>query len=115
MLSFHNPWSNEIETAYIREDKYAYKRQNRLYLGLDTIDPDYGFAMPYCDITVNLPDEMLSGEDCAYVDVNNAPFLPRFLEENKLAEPTGMMGFSGWCCYPEYRFNMERVRSHKES
>lgn len=120
MLNFVNPWTNEIETARIREDKYCMGK--RLYLGLDTIDPDCGFFEPYCDITVNLPDEMLSGEDCAFVDVNNCNWLPRFLEENGLAEPTGMMGFSGWgayteyrfYAYPEYRFNMERVRSHAE-
>lgn len=109
MLNFVNPWTGEIECAELTKDTYCFKKQNRMYLGLLTLDPDFGFMSPYCDITVNLPDERLSGEDCAFVDVNNAPFLPKFLEANGLAEPTGMHGFSGWCVYPEYRFNMDKV------
>lgn len=112
MLNFTNPWTREVESAYITTDTYVFKKQNRMYLGLLTIDPDFGFPSPYCDITVNLPDEDLSGENCAFVDTNNAPFLPEFLESNGIAEPTGMYGFSGWCAYPEYRFNMGEVRKH---
>lgn len=112
MLNFNNPWTGEIEVATITKDTYCFKRQGRMYLGLLTVDPDYGCYEPYCDITVNLPDEELSGEDCAFVDVNNASFLPDFLEANGLAEPTGLYGFSGWCAYPEYRFNMAEVAKH---
>lgn len=109
MLSFINPWTGEIETATIAKDTYVFKGQGRMYLGLMTLDPDFGFMTPYCDITVNLPDEELTDDTCAFVDTNNAPFLPKFLEENGLAKPTGMHGFSGWCAYPEYRFDMEKV------
>lgn len=112
MLNFKCPWTGEVLPAEITESKYVFKRQNRLYLGLLTEDEDFGFMSPYCDITVNLPDEPLSGENCGFVDTNNAPFLPDWLEENGLAEPTGMFGFSGWCAYPEYRFNMDEIHKH---
>lgn len=112
MLNFVNPWTGEIECAELTKDTYCFKRQNRMYLGLLTLDPDSGFMSPYCDITVNLPDETLTGESYAFVDTNNAPFLPRFLAENGLAEPTGLFGFSGFCAYPEYRFNMEEIHKH---
>lgn len=115
MLSFINPWTEEIETAAIVKDAYVFKGQGRMYLGLMTLDPDFGFMTPYCDITVNLPDERLTDETCAFIDTNNAPFLPSFLEENGLAKPTGMHGFSGWCAYPEYRFDMEAIEKHLDS
>ena len=112
MLKFTSPWTGNVHDAYIQEDAYAVN--GRIFLGLWTNDLDCpgGYFEPYCDITVNLPREPLTGKSCAFVDVNNAPFITRFLEENGLAEPTGVMGFSGWCAYPEYRFNMDAVREH---
>lgn len=112
MLTFNSPWTGEANEAYITVDQYVFKKQGRMYLGLLTVDKEFDFLEPYCDITVNLPNESLSGEDCAFVDTNNAPFLPDFLEENGLAEPTGMLGFSGFCVYPEYRFNMAEISKH---
>lgn len=110
MLNVQNPWTGEIMECYIHEDKYV--EGDGLALILLDRDLEYGYLEPYCDITVNLPGEMLTGENCAFVDVNNAPFIRAVLEENGLAEFTGMMGFSGWCAYPEYRFNMDEVRKH---
>ena len=110
MLEFISPWTGEILDACIEKSQYV--KPARLYLGLRTRDYGEDYFEPYCDITVNLPGEMLSGENCAFVDTNNAPFIPGFLEANGLAEPTGMLGFSGWCVYPEYRFNMEEISKH---
>lgn len=112
MLKFKEPWGGTELDAYFKKDTYCFKKQNRMYLGMLTIDPDFGFLEPFCDVTVNLPREMLTGKNCAFVDTNNAPFLPRFLVENGLAEPTGNFGFSGYCAYPEYRFNMEEINKH---
>ena len=116
MRQFISPWTGEVFESHIGMDAYA--NNGRMVLNLIILDNEtfdgknYKFYEPYCDITVNLPGEILSGENCAFVDVNNAPFITPFLEENGLAEPTGMMGFSGWCAYPEYRFNMDAVREH---
>ena len=114
MLEVMNPWTGEIMECCIMEDKYIMGDRLALFL-FERVHYHTGPRIePFCDITVNLPREELSGENCAFVDTNDAPFLPAFLEENGLAEPTGMMGFSGFCAYPEYRFNMETVRKHEE-
>lgn len=107
MFEFINPWTGELLDAYIEQSQYV--KPTRLYLGLRTREYGEEYFEPYCDITVNLPGEMISGENCAFVDTNNAPFITEFLEKNGLAEPTGLFGFSGWCAYPEYRFDLEKI------
>lgn len=62
----------------------------------------------YCDVTVNFPDYPLE-DGHAFINVDNAPFLPQFLQENKIAVPTGYEIHSGFCTYPEYRFDMKTL------
>ena len=63
---------------------------------------------PFACITVNLADADCD-KDCAYVDTNNCPWAPRFLRQYKLAEPTGNYGSSGFCVYPEYKFDLTKL------
>lgn len=63
---------------------------------------------PYGDVTVNLAGPV--PPYCAYVDTNNMPELENFLVENKLAEFTGLEHDCGFCSYPLYMFNAERLR-----
>ena len=44
-------------------------------------------------------------KDCAFIDTNNNgdSILP-WLVRNGLAVPTGVLGRSGYCVYPEFRF-----------
>ena len=62
-------------------------------------------------ITVNI-DYPLSGdnETTAFIDTNNlnAFLIERFLQENQIATPTGEYGQSGFCTYPEYRFDLSK-------
>lgn len=58
-------------------------------------------------ISVNLTDEQLTDKDCFFVDTNNCPWAESFLEVNGIAKPTGNLGFSGFCVYPEYRMVMD--------
>ena len=58
---------------------------------------------PLAMLTVNLDKKL--DEGYAYVDTNNCPWAESFIEENKLGEDTGKLGFSGFCCYPLYKFN----------
>lgn len=44
-------------------------------------------------------------EGCNFVDVNNLPNVCSFLNDNNIAEPTGTYVQSGYCMYPEYRFD----------
>jgi len=83
--------------------KYSkYMEGNRLALAL--FDEDKSL---YAVLTVNLPYEQLSDEHCAFIDINNLPDAEEFIEKYNLAKPTGRYGFSGFCMYPEYRFNKE--------
>ena len=45
-----------------------------------------------------------------YVDINNMPNATYFLEEYELGEPTYDFGFSGFCMYPIYKLNMDRIK-----
>ena len=60
---------------------------------------------PFATISVNLVGEDLTDKDCFFVDTNNCPWAESFLEDNGIAKPTGNIGFSGFCVYPEYRVN----------
>lgn len=57
---------------------------------------------PFATVSVNLPNEKLTNERCFFVDTNNCPWAKDFLEKNEIAKPTGNLGFSGFCVYPEY-------------
>jgi hypothetical protein len=77
-----------------------------LFVGMTTMED--GIPEPYCDVTVNLLDTL--PPYCAFVDINNMPELEDFLVKNKLAEFTGLEQKSGYCTYPLYRFDTERMR-----
>lgn len=62
---------------------------------------------PYAIITTNLGEKL--PEDCAYVDTNNCPWATDFIEKYKLGEWTGKIRRSGYCAYPLYRFDLNRL------
>lgn len=65
----------------------------------------------FASISVNIPEEMLTDEKaCCFIDTNNCPWAPAFLEKYELAEFTGNIGFSGFCVYPEYRFDLTKLK-----
>lgn len=69
-------------------------------------------SFPIDDITVNLPEEQITAENCNFVDTNNLPYIYSFLATNNLAHPTDNCGISGYCIYPEYQFNMDEIKKH---
>lgn len=83
-----------------------YMNNNGLYLGLMGREDDY--FEPYGDISVNLGTK--APDYCAYVDLNNMPELEKFIEENDLGEFTGLTQRSGFCEYPLYMFNVDKLR-----
>lgn len=71
---------------------------------------DDGFAEPYMTVTTNLPDEAITNERCAYIDTNNnGSGIVGWLLENGLGDCTGAVGRSGYCCYPEFEFDMDAL------
>mgnify|MGYP000915918619 CR=1 FL=1 len=63
---------------------------------------------PYSNITINLPDYRLH-KNCAFVDTNNFPEAINLIHKYKLGKPTGNIGYSGYCTYPEYEFDMAEI------
>ena len=84
----------------------SYHNSRCLFLGLTTNEE--GFYEPYGDISVNLNDN--APDYCAYVDTNNMPELEKFLEDNEIGYFTGMVKQSGFCTYPLYMFNIDKLR-----
>lgn len=65
---------------------------------------------PWGSLTVNLPDMFPRLEkDYAFVDTNNMPDAEEFIKKYKLGKPTGLYGYSGYCKYPLYQFNLEKL------
>lgn len=84
-----------------------YRNNNNLYIGL--IDNEDG--CPFADLTVNL-GEKLEDECMAYVDTNNCPWAKEFIEKNELGEDTGLFGMSGFCAYPLFMFDLDKVKEY---
>ena len=95
------------ETYTVKLEKNTYANNKRLAVSLFTV-PD---GEPFATITVNI-DFPLSGDKTttAFVDTNNYDFMniENFLQSNKIATPTGERGESGYCVYPEYRFDLSK-------
>ena len=64
------------------------------------------YPEPLAAATVNL-GVAFTGEH-AFIDTNNYPWLPEFLKEHGLAEPTGASARSGFCEYPLYKWNTDK-------
>lgn len=60
-------------------------------------------------LTVNLDGQRQ--QDHAFLDINHQPQeVLNWLEVNNIAKPTGRSQRSGFCVYPEYAFNPDRLR-----
>ena len=70
-----------------------------------------GDLEPFSNFTVNLP-EYKSDSNCAFVDINNFGEAENLIRAYKLGEPTGRYGRSGYCTYPEYRFDLDEIRKY---
>ena len=86
-----------------------YSCNNRI--ALDFID-SAGYL--YTRVTTNLVNEVLSNENCAFIDTNNnGEEVAEWLSQSDLGKFTGALGFSGYCIYPEFEFKKEVVEKYK--
>lgn len=60
-------------------------------------------------LTVNIEEEG-ADKETAYVDINDCPWAPKFIKENELGEFAGKYGESGFCVYPLYKFNLDKIK-----
>lgn len=84
----------------------TYLNNGCIYIGLVTNEE--GYLEPYGDMTVNLPGK--APDYCGYIDLNNMPELEKFIADNDLGEFTGLTKRSGFCEYPLYLFNVDKLR-----
>lgn len=100
---YTSPYSDKPIEMELQISRYL--NTGGIYVGLFTMEEN--FPEPYGDITVNLgtvPDY------CGFLDVNNLPGIAEFVEKNDLARPLNILLPSGFCCYPLYEFNKEKLR-----
>lgn len=109
-MTMINPYFGNEETVFFETDTYA--NNKRLYVGLMGFNEEFKYPEPYCDVTVNIPSYPLSSEECAFIDTNNAPFIVELLTRYHCGKFTGKYAYSGFCSYPEFRFNMEKLKKY---
>lgn len=61
-------------------------------------------------VTINLPAG--APEHCAFVDTNKMSGVLPFLKEYGLAAPLPIVAESGFCTYPLFVFNIEKLREY---
>lgn len=102
-LELHSQFGGNIPVTL---EINTYVNNGCLYIGLNEQNEDC--PEPYGDMTVNLDGK--APDYCGYVDLNNMPELEKFIEDNKIGEFTGLVKQSGFCQYPLYLFDPERLR-----
>ena len=86
----------------------TYANNNNLYVGLDGYDDEYSCWDPYCDVTVNV--RKLPFLESAIDTNNNGNRIIAFLEQNGFGELTQKVVPSGFCVFPVFRFNAEKLK-----
>lgn len=106
-------------TAYVYTDFFGddnqvyfrlnhYTQNNNLYLGLLKYDAEFDMMTPYCDVTVNIG--ALPYLESAIDTNNNGRKMLDFLEKNGFGKATGLELPSGFCWFPVFRFNEDKLR-----
>ena len=100
-------FDEEIEIVF-KINKYCVN--DSLCIEMLQIDED-GSLVPWSILTVNF-SRIICKENCAFVDVNNNADIVKWIIDNNLGTLTGKAFTSGYCTYPEVRFNMDEVRKY---
>lgn len=82
-----------------------------IHLYLFCFDEEYNMYEPYGDLTVRIGDKPLPDYH-AYVDTNNMPEAPGFISKYGLGKPTGDIARSGFCIYPLYKFDKDKLAEY---
>ena len=101
----YQSYGASIETVAFEPAKY---RNGRLALQMLS-QMEEGQVGPYGVPTINIPDISPLDESCAFIDENNFPDIGFWFELQGIAEPTGRTAQSGFCTYPEYRFDTTKI------
>lgn len=100
-------WDRQNIEIALSIEKYA----NNDNLAIQMWSWENGYYEPWSMLTVNL--DRKCEPDCAFVDVNNnGNAIVDFLRNNNLASYTGVFEFSGFCVYPQFRFDMDELKKY---
>ena len=64
------------------------------------------------DIITTTTSEKLD-KGYAFIDTNNHPNAEKFIKKYGLGEFTGRYGFSGYCCYPIYKIDLDKLKEYE--
>ena len=64
---------------------------------------------PFATLTTNIPGINKFGKNVSCVDTNNCPWAPALIKRLKIGEPTGHYLHSGFCSYPVYKFDVDKI------
>ena len=114
------PTKEARKTNYLRLHSYGqtyavafgiehYSENGNLALEMSYKNED-NMDEPFTMLTVNLSEKC--APNCAYVDTNDNPWAESFIAEHGLGVPTGRTRRSGFCEYPEYAFDMQKIEQH---
>ena len=100
---FNLNYYGETYRVYIEATKYMDNGTLALCMFTDE-------GEPFCNLTTNIMDSNLfANSTTAFVDTNNCPWAEQFIVDNKLGKALGYSGASGFCRYPLYEFNLEKL------
>lgn len=102
-LVYHSEYGGDTE---VKLEVQQYLNNGRLAISLVSFED--GYPEPFGDLTVNV--EAPAPIYCGYLDTSNLSNAEKFMIDNGLGEFTGLMGRSGYCEYPLYMFNVDKLR-----
>ena len=92
------------ENVFLEITKYAF--DNTLAIVMICED-----GQTFGNLTVNIQETL--EDDCAFIDENNlGEDILSWVEENNVGKFTGRVGISGFCMYPEVKFNLKEIEKH---
>lgn len=105
MAKTYYPLNAYGKTYKVRMEKSSYQSNGTLAVAL-IMDTEEPFGM----ITVNIaPSDIFADEKAAFIDTNNCPWAKEFLIENKIAFECGVSAGSGYCTYPLFEFDIDKL------
>lgn len=102
-LIYHSEYGGDSE---IQLEVQQYANNGRIAIFMLTNEE--GYPEHYGSLTVNI--DAPAPAYCGYLDTNNLSNAEKFVTENGLGEFTGLTGRSGFCVFPLYLFNAEKLR-----
>ena len=105
-FTYPSPYGNVL--VILKAELYSATRSLAIHM-IDVSDPLS--PEPYLSATVCLPESYLLEDKTtdAFVNTNGDKRILPFLEKNGIATPLDITAISGYCSYPAYRFNLDKL------